>query len=517
MADFTDKDLKKRLPVTISSLWWKSAWPGAKPPSSGSKMTAAIKSYKEAKRDTVQSLLVTSLNALTVASKAVRKDANSLSATPKRKKAILDDLDKLDDLIKAEHKAALKFGNKTREVYRYNFADKVKDALKGDKYCDDLKLKGKQVVIELLEAIVQELDQKNALNMLHAQYSNALEDTVKKAAAEIRAQAKARVGMDAKKTEKALGDILNKHASDLADLHHKVPTNVLKKMGLNASLEAQYQKDLKKRRVNIAKSVVMTTASGVAIGLPGTQALAIYGFVRSTADLTQQLIEHNMKITQAATLLQGHLKYLAVAFDKASKGVGRGASETLGTTLNAALGIDLVPTLDKAKSSLKDLKVNTAHAGFKTQKLTNEIMNAMDSCKSLDKTVNSLSDTHPYKKILKKNLKRNEKSLNDLLDKTAGLAKSFNTVDRKLPHLSKALAALGKNSKLQDGVNYTAKVLVQLGAIAGGGLVDATHAVETADSAVKLGDKVAAMTIASVGYADELRETGSMIKDLAKS
>ncbi|WP_274838948.1 hypothetical protein [Phaeobacter gallaeciensis] len=90
-------------------------------------------------------------------------------------------------------------------------------------------------------------------------------------------------------------------------------------------------------------------------------------------------------------------------------------------------------------------------------------------------------------------------------------------MDRKLPHLSKALAALGKNSKLQDGVNYTAKVLVQLGAIAGGGLVDATNAVETADAAVKLGDKVAAMTIASVGYADELRETGSMIKDLANS
>jgi hypothetical protein len=261
----------------------------------------------------------------------------------------------------------------------------------------------------------------------------------------------------------------------------------------------------------------LTAASGVAIALPGTQAFAIYGFARSAAGLAQQLVEHNIKIATAAKLLQGHLIYLAKAFNKASKGVGRAASETGGTTLNAVLGFDLVPTLDKATSSFKDLKLNTSHAGFKTQKLIDNIMGMMDSCSDLDKTVSSLSKTHPYKKILDKNLARKEKKLDKLIKKTQRLGKQLNVVERKLPALGKALKDLGKNSAGQDFANYTVKVLVNLGAIAGGGLVDATAATTAAGSAVEGAKEIAAMTIASTGEANELYETAKNVRDLAKS
>lgn len=517
-SDFTKKELSKRRKPEINERWWKEAWPGERPAKSGKAMINAIKVYKAARRGTIQSDLMLSLNGLNAATAKLHKEAASiLSAVPKRKKAIQSDLDAFDILVEVERKSGAKFGTKTREVFRYDFAAKVMEFLNKSEDGRRVKLKSPMVKIELLEAIVQEIDAKNALSALFTQYSNALEDEVKKAAAKVDALVKARSGSNADNTAKLAQKILDTHADTLSELHHKAPTNVVRKLGLNAALEKQYQKELNKRRRQIAKSTVLTAASGVAIALPGTQAFAIYGFARSAAGLAQQLVEHNIKIATAAKLLQGHLIYLAKAFNKASKGVGRAVSETGGTTLNAVLGFDLVPTLDKATSSFKDLKLNTSHAGFKTQKLIDNIMGMMDSCSDLDKTVSSLSKTHPNKKSFDKNLARKEKKLDKLIKKTQRLGKQLNVVERKLPALGKALKDLGKNSAGQDFANYTVKVLINLGAIAGGGLVDATAATTAAGSAVEGAKEIAAMTIASIGEANELYETAKNVRDLAKS
>ncbi len=518
ISDFTKKDLKKRRKPEINERWWKEAWPGERPAKSAKAMTDAIKAYKAARRGTIQSDLMLSLNGLDTATAKLRKEAaTALGSLPKRKKAIQSDLDVFDTLVEAERKAGAKFGTKTREVFRYDFAAKVTEALKKTEDGRRVKIKSPMVKIELLEVIVQEINAKNALNALFAQYSNALEDEVKKAAAEVATLAKARSGSNADFTARRAQAILDTHAQTLSELHHKAPTNVISKLGLNASMERQYKKELNKRRREIAKSTVLTAASGVAIALPGTQAFAIYGFARSAAGLAQQLVEHNIKITTAAKLLQGHLIYLAKAFNKASKGVGRAASETGGTTLNAVLGFDLVPTLGKATSSLKDLKLNTNHAGFKTQKLIDNIMGMMDGCSELDKTASSLPATHRSKKKLDKNLAKSEKELHQLMKKTVRLGKQLNVVERKLPALGKALKDLGKNSAKQDFANYTVKVLVNLGAIAGGGLVDAAAATAAAGSAVTEAEKITAMTIAGIGYLNELQETAVEIRDLAKS
>lgn len=517
-SDFTKKDLKKRRKPEINERWWKEAWPGERPAKSGKAMTDAIKAYKAAQRGTIQSNLMLSLNGLNAATAKLRKEAAStLSAVPKRKKAIQSDLEAFDTLVEVERKSGAKFGTKTREVFRYDFAAKVMEILKKTEDGRRVKVTSPMVKIELLEVIVQEINAKNALSALFAQYSNAVEDEVKKAADEVATLAKARSGSNPDYTARRAQKILDTHAQTLSELHHKAPTNVISKLGLNASMEKQYKKELNKRRREIFKSTVLTAASGVAIALPGTQAFAIYGFARSAAGLAQQLVEHNIKITTAAKLLQGHLIYLAKAFNKASKGVGRAASETGGTTLNAVLGFDLVPTLDKATSSFKDLKLNTSHAGFKTQKLIDNITGMMDSCSALDKTASSLPTTHRSKKKFDKNLAKSEKELDKLIKKTVRLGKQLNVVERKLPALGKTLKDLGKNSAKQDFANYTVKLLVNLGAIAGGGLTDATAATTAAGSAVEGAKEIAAMTIASIGYANELYETAKDVRDLAKS
>lgn len=516
--DYTDKEARKRAKPELNERWWKAAWPGETSAKNAKAMTDAIKAYKAARRGVVQSKLLAKLIELSLAADKLRTEAKtSLKPYPKRLKAICADLDAFDALVAVERKATAKFGSKTQQVYQYNFADKVTEVLNKDKDGKRIKIKGTLVKVELLEVIVQEIDGKNALSALFAQYSNALEDQADKAAKEIIKLAVERRGKHDGTTAKLAQPIIDSHASTLSELHHKAPTNVVKKLGLNASLEKQYQKELNKRRRAIAKSTIMTAASGAAIALPGTQAFAIYGCARSAAGLAQQIIEHNLKITTAASIVQKHLIYLAKAFSDASKGVGRAASETGGTTLNAVLGIDLVPTLDKTTSNLSILKLNTSHAGFKTQKLIDEIMKMMDSCTDLNRTVNTMPKLHPYKKRLEKNLKRNEKSLDGLLKKTASLGKQLNIVERKLPALEKALKDLGKNSKKQDFANYTVKVLVNLTAVAGGGLVDATAATTAAGSAVKGAQEIAAMTIASVGYADELHSTAQDVVDLGKS
>ncbi len=502
-SDLTDKEVKKRVPPSISSRWWKQAWPGEKPSKWDRAVATAIKDYKDARRGTAQSLVVIQLNKLGDLLTKVEVEAkSSLKAYPKRRKAIVSDVAALGTIIEKQHKDALKFGSKTREVFRYDFAARVYEAVKDNPDCKGFKPKPQMTKIELLEAIAQELDRKNLLNSLFAEYDNALQIMVNKAASEIKATGVKRRGRNAHNTAKLYGKIIDAHGATLADLMHKAPTNVIKKLGLNAEMEAEYQKELKKRRKAIAKGTVMTVASGVAIALPGTQAFAIYGFVRSAASLTQQIVEHNISISAAAKIVEKQLIFLATTFKKSA---GRAVSETGATTLNAVLGVDIVPTLDKATSNMKLLKINTRHAGFKTQKLTDLIMEMMDSNKRLEKTVNGLADTHPYKKRLAKNLARNERQLDKLLKKTSELAKKLNTVERKLPTLGKALNDLGKNSRGQIAANAIAKILVNLGGIASGGLVDATAAVETAAATVSVAEKVAAITIASVGYVDELK------------
>jgi len=513
-SDLTDKEIKKRVPPGLNQRWWKQAWPGEKPSKHDRSVAVAIKDYKDARRGTAQSLVVIELNKLTALLGKVEVEAkSSLKAYPKRRKAIVSDVVALNTIIEKQHKDALKFGNKTREVFRYDFAARVVDVVKDNPDCKGFKPKAQLTKIELLEAIVQELDGKNLLNSLYAEYDNALQTMVAKAVSDIKATGVKRRGRNAHNTGKLFSKIIDGHGATLADLMHKAPTNVIKKLGLNAEMEAEYQKELKKRRKEIFKGTVMTVASGVAIALPGTQAFAIYGFARSAAGLAQQIVEHNISIATAAKIIEKQLIFLATTFKKSA---GRAVSETGATTLNAVLGVDIIPTLDKATSNMKLLKINTRHAGFKTQKLTDLIMDMMDSNKRLEKTVNGLPDNHPYKKRLGKNLARNERQLDKLLKKTSELAKKLNTVERKLPTLGKALNDLGKNGKGQIAANAIAKILVNLGGIASGGLVDATAAVETAAATVSVAEKVAAISIASVGYIDELKTDVEDIVALAK-
>ncbi len=395
-------------------------------------------------------------------------------------------------------------------VYTCNFGARLKQRLAADKRTAGISLQVATPPVELLEAVVDELDRVNSLSMLHAGYDNATEevlDRIFKALVKL-----AGGGLTQPQMQAAGQKVVDDNLTILAEDWFRVPTDVIRKIGLGAAMEGAYQKALAKRRKNIIKATAFTVVSGLAIALPGTTGFAAYVFARTALGLTQQLVEHNMKLTQAAKVLETQLKYLSEAFKHGA--ALRATSETGATTLNALLGVDVVPTLAKATSNYKDLELNCTHAGFKCRKLNDEIAASLDSLKVLGKSVAKLTGKDREK--MEKLIAKSEAALDALLKKTASLAKQFNTVDRKLATLKKVLDALGKNTKLQDIVNYSAKVLVSLAGIAAGGLADASIAVDATAVATRGIAEVVAVTNGVVGVLTELHEAHKSAKDLAK-
>ncbi len=514
-ADYSDKEVKARAKTELTEAWWKQAWPGEKPSANHSAMINAIKSYKDAKRGTAVSLLTAKLASLRSAVDAVRSEANSrLGATPKRKKAILDDLQQIDIMINYQETAALKFGDKTKIVFERDFGKQFNDELKKLTKRDDLKAGPMPARHELLEAVIQELDEKNAAGMMNAGFNMALDNCAFKAAKGVADLLKEKPYWPPEKIESKAKEIIMEHYTDMYDLFHKVPTDCLKRISLDSGLEAAYQKELKKKRIKIAVNGVMLTTSFAAIFLPGTQGFAIYGFIRSTLSMIQQIAEHNANIVQKAELLESRLESLRTAF---SNGAKRAASETGGTIVNALVGMDIVPTLGKAQDDMKDLKLNVAHASFKLNKLTEIINKMLDGLKDFDKMHVSMRDGDKAKVKLGKQIAEQRVMLDKMLDKAADLSKNLRDVQQRLPSLDLALKSLGENSKKQVAANEIAKLLVNLGGIAAGGLADASAAFNAAVAAKQAAEAITSVTIASVGLSKELYETGMSIKGAATS
>ncbi|WP_171181334.1 hypothetical protein [Ruegeria sp. HKCCD8929] len=552
-SDLTDREVKKRPKPELNERWWKSAWPGDKQPGNYAPMIFSIKDYKKALRGSSKDDLISALEDLKRKTEALRKDAKSSFRKEKnREKAITTDLDKFDKLVDAEIARTQKVGTATREVFRFNFGNRVEAALKSDKYASGMVFKSDDVRIELLEAMVQDLDTKNLLNALFAEYSQPLERRVKVAATEIRKMAKERVGKHRGTTCEKAVEIINIHAGTLAVEHHKAPTNVLRKAGLNAAMEAEYKKALKKRRKQIAKSAAMTGLAGAAIALPGTQPLAIYACARSAAGLAQQIVEHNLSISKAASLLEKKLKLLQRNFSVASselkglttlasaasevgsagggvsekrkrKKAKRSVAETGSTTFNALIGVDLFPTLEKATADLKTLKMNTRHGGFQAQKLIDEVMDmldAIDDLKKIAKFPKAPNKEFFYTKVYKdldQCMNEFARPLDKLLKSATKISGRYHTVEQKIKSLDATLKRIGNISKAQERANLVAKTLVELSAIAGGGAADASAAIAYAEASVTLAEKVAAGSIAIVGTADELKSKVKDLNDFANS
>jgi hypothetical protein len=514
-SDYSDKEIKARAKADLTESWWKQAWPGEKPSSNHAAMIAAIKGYKAGKRDTAVSKLLASLENLRKAVSDVRKEANStLGAVPKRKKAIQGDLDQVDIMINYQVAAAMKFGDKSKIVFERDFGKQFNEELSKLTGRKDVKVGPMPAQHELLEAVFVELDEKNAANMLNIGFNTALDNCAFKAAKEVSELLADKPYWPPQKIDPAIKDIVMRHYADMYDMFQKVPTNCLKKIRLNSDLEVTYQKELTKKRVKLAVNGVMLTTSFAAIFLPGTQGFAIYGFMRSTLGLIQQVAEHNATIADKAETLRLRLKELQTAFQSGAK---RAASETGGTLVNALVGMDVVSTLGKAQGDMKDLKLHVAHSSFKVGKLDEIINKMLDGLKDFDKMHASMRDDDKAKKKLGKQIAEQRVALDKMLDKAADLSASLRDVERMLPGLDLALRSLGENSKKQVAANEIIKLLVSLGGIAAGGVADASVAFKAADMAKEAAQAISSVTIASVSLSKELYETGMSIKGAASS
>lgn len=525
LDDFSDKEVRKRPKPELNERWWKQAWPGGVSSNYDGLMRRAIKDYKAAKRGTSRDDLEKSLKALKAVSDKIRGEAKKqLKLLPKRQKAILGDLDAFDTLVDGELATLAKFGTKTRVVYKRDFRGALVDRVRKISAYNDFDLKkDANLLIEhsLLDAVVDEIETKNALAMLNMQFNYVFDDKVKQCAGEIKAVLDDRVGKDPTKTGTQIQKIIQDRVNELRAEHDKVPTNVIRKLGLGAAMEAHYRKKVNKRRGKIAINTVMLGGSAAAVALPGTQGFAIYGLARSTASLAQEIAEHTMNMAARARVLEEQLQYLHSTFITAGKKskAGRGLSETGGTTLNALLGVDIFPTLDKAKSNLKNLEQHIAHGQVKTQKMIgkiNDMLDASNKANELVKKNKGKVTSRKYKK-LQQTLVNQETVLDAWLHKAVKYTHQLRVAEKKIPKLRATMAQLGKNSKAQNVANLGIKVVVNLGGIAAAGMGDASGAYKAAVEAGKQAQAVASVSIATVSTAKELAESTKNVVDEAKS
>lgn len=484
-----DDEVGVRGKVALSTNWWKLAWPMSKKPKNDGKMLVALKVYQKAKvgksRGNLKDALVevdVTLNALLGEADKIKKMKN-----PLKRKAIKTDLKKAKALVASEIAAVDKSPVKPRVVYSRDFADAVSDAIKDT----NIKFSSYNVELKLLEVLAQELDAKNGLALLNNMLNDKFNYTVKLCEKDVRRTIIKADGMMNSASFRALDDTFDRHATGLQKEMREVPIDVFRKMRIHAAIAAKYKKD---KAVKITKGAV-----GVGLGvtgalLPGTLPFALVALARSVASLAKEIVAVLMDLDTKIKVFLSYIGTLAAAYKK-----HRGAREITLSTLNSILGVDVLPTLNKAKADLKEIEKCVAVFYHRAHKMTKEVMKALDISNELTKRFEkSATDVKAFMKSKKsRKIRKAMKNLDSVLDKTHDLMRQATIGEKQVPILRKKLKDLGENSGSVDKANIIIGQIINLG-MAVAGIVDAA-AVGQAIESVVVADLSAWMDAVEIG------------------
>jgi hypothetical protein len=500
-----EKEMFKSGKVEIAERWLKSAWPKEKP-KNFSDMTNAFKNYKKAKVGQSVGDLDTALNHIIRWSDVLQANVNKqFQNYPTAKKRALKDLDTLKDIAKKQIAENARRGAAPVVVYNKDFGFFVNAALKKKKL-DRISLPKQMIEVRLLELLVTEIAAKNGEAMLNIKFNYVFDDAVSNCVTDLEKLVKAKSGLvDTKEIDK----IRQKHVKALEADMVSVPTEVIRKIGIVKEISAKYKKD---KAIKIGVAAGGVALSGAAIALPGTQPLAIVGLVRSVIALARQIADIAMKIETKIASFLSYLKTLSKWYKK-----HRGAREVTFSTLNSMIGTDILPTLAKAKSDLKEIENSLAVMFNYSQKLQKKVIEALDKSnkytRGFTNFVNTTKkdafgawlDTNRTRKVT-----RSMASLDALLDKTHTIVSRCVKADKQVLTLRRNLKNLGDNPAEIDKACTIIGIAITAG-MAIGGVADAGAAMSGVTVAAEHIASIAGASIAGLNDAVDIgKEVASL-------
>ncbi|MBK0326506.1 hypothetical protein I5535_04280 [Rhodobacteraceae bacterium F11138] len=495
MPDLKDADdVGIRGKVELTTNWWKQAWPMDKKPSADARMTAALKDYKKAKIGKSAGDLIDALDEIDKALDALAGDAGKIpKKNPRKKKAIKDDLKKAKAMVKQDLAAVQKYGSKERVIYKKDFGAAMHQSVKDIK----LGVSSAPVELKLLEVLALEIESKGGLAMLNNMLNSEFDSAVKTCDKDLRAIVKRAGGlMDADSMTNVI-DSVTQHSQDLQEEMREIPILVMRKMRIHASVAKAYKKE---KAVKITKGTVGVGLGVAGAALPGTLPFALVALARSIASLAKEIATVWMDLDTKIKLFVKQLSALAVVYKK-----HRGAREIALSSLNSVLGVDVAPTLNKAKADLKEIEKCVAVFYHRVTKLTKKVYEALDKSNELTKRFESSASDVKAFMASKKNrkIKTAMSDLDSILDKTHILMRQAVDAEKQVPKLRKGLKDLGENSGKVDKANVILGQVINM-AVAVGGLGDAAA----------VGQAIESVAVASVGLWMDSAEAGKELGSL---
>ncbi|MFD3191902.1 hypothetical protein ACFMPD_16785 [Sedimentitalea sp. HM32M-2] len=489
-----DDDVGIRGKVELTTNWWKQAWPIDKKPANDAKLTKALKDLKKAKVGKSAGDLIDALNDVDTALDAVMGDTGKIpKKNPLKKKAIKNDLKKAKTIVAQDLKALEKHGSKERVIYKKDFGaamnQSVSDIRLGVSSCP--------VELKLLEVLALEMEAKGGLAMLNNALNDEFDGAVKKCDKDLRAIVKRAGGlMDADSMSDVI-DSVTTHAQDLQEEMRDVPVVVMRKMRIHAAVAKAYKKD---KAVKITKGAVGVGLGVAGAALPGTLPFALVALARSIASLAKEIVTVLMDLDTKIKLFVKQLSALAAIYKK-----HRGAREIALSSLNSVLGVDVAPTLNKAKADLKEIEKCVAVFYHRANKMIKKVYEALDKSNELTKRFEkSASDVKAFMASNKnRKIRKAMDDLDSILNKTHDLMRQAVDAEKKVPQLRKGLKDLGDNSGKVDKANVIIGQIINL-AIALGGVTDAAA----------VGQAIESVAVAGVGLWMDSAEAGKELASL---
>lgn len=477
--------------VELTNNWWKKAWPLDTKPSCDGRMTKALKDLKRAKVGKSAGDLIEALEEVDSVLDVLSKDADKIPRKyPRKKKAVKEDIKKAKTIVAGDLTALNKHGSKERVVYRRDFGLAVGESVKDIK----LGVSPCPVELKLLEVLALELDAKGGLAMLNNMLNDDFNTRVKVCDKDLRAIVKKAGGLvDADAMSDIIGSVTD-HSQSLQAGMRDAPILVMRKMRIHASVARAYKKD---KAVKITKGAVGVGLGIAGSALPGTLPFALVTLARSVASLAKEIVTVLMDLDTKVKLFVKQLSTLAAIYKK-----HRAAREIALSSLNSVLGVDVAPTLKKAKADLKEIEKCVGVFYHRVNKMQAKVMEALDKSNELTRRFEkSAADVKAFMASKKsRNIQRAMDDLKSMLDKTHDLMRQAVLGEKIVPQLRRGLKDLDDNPGHVDKVNTILGQLINLG-FALGGLGDAAG----------VGKAIESVAVSSVGLWMDSYEAG---KDL---
>lgn len=491
------------MPVSISEAWWKDLWKKkimAEPHARDTKVITAIKAYKSAMRGKKKGDVLDALDNLRDELFAsVKRNLKRADLNTKQKDKLDFALADADALAESKRREVVKSGDAVKTIYNIDFGTVVNRVYKGKL----VMTVSRPIEMKMMEVVIDELSASGADAMLYSEIDKLVEAAAGRFAARVDLYFNNNIGKIGKKemdafTKKTADDELQK----LSDALERVPTDIMKKVRVHREIAHKYRKE---KAIGIGRGVAGAALGVGGVFLPGTTAFAAVMAARSCAALAKEIGETVMSLKAKVKILQRTLGELESAYAK-----HKGEKEIARDAVNAVLGIDVIPTIGKAKGQLGDIEKDmktTFHRARVANKRVQKALAAMDKveAKIIGSPVSGIK-----KGALKMKVKLARRELDGLVDSVYRLMKHANYAEAKLPDLRGKLDEIGPLS----GKVEKAKVAIR-GAIAIGTSIAGMGDAGAATGLAKTAESVIANGVAFEGLMESVIDTMNEVNELA--